>query len=53
MKRPQIAAVVTEYRRYSHAQHIVDRFLWGYGSGGEHHRPPMDIVSLYTDQVPD
>jgi hypothetical protein len=53
MKRPQIAAVVTEYRRYSHAQHIVDRFLWGYGSGGQHHRPPMDIVALYTDQVPD
>ena len=53
MKRPQIAAVVTEYRRYSHAQHILDRFLWGYGFNGRHHRPAMDLVALYTDQVPE
>ncbi|MDP6446931.1 MAG: hypothetical protein QF805_24270 [Pirellulaceae bacterium] len=53
MKRPRIAAVVTEYRRYSHAQHIVDRFLMGYGNNGRHHRPEMDVVSLYTDQTPD
>jgi len=33
-KRPQIAALVTEYRRYSHGQNIVDRFLGGYGWGG-------------------
>ncbi|MDP6555993.1 MAG: hypothetical protein QGG71_15090, partial [Pirellulaceae bacterium] len=53
MARPKIAAVVTEYRKYSHAQHIVDRFLYGYGWNGRHHRPPMDLVSLYTDQVPE
>ncbi|MDP6719316.1 MAG: hypothetical protein QGF59_11730 [Pirellulaceae bacterium] len=53
MARPKIAAVVTEYRKYSHAQHIVDRFLYGYGWTGRHHRPPMDLVSLYTDQVPE
>ena len=53
MKRPRIAAVVTEYRRYSHAQHILDRFLWGYGWEGKHHRPEMDLVSLYTDQTPE
>ena len=29
--RPKIAALVTEYRKYSHGQHIVDRFLEGYG----------------------
>jgi len=52
MKRPQLAAIVTEYRRYSHAQHIIDRFLWGYGWGGRHHHPPMDVVALYTDQLP-
>ena len=52
MKRPRIAAVVTEYRRYSHAQHILDRFLWGYSWDGRHHRPPMDLVSVYTDQTP-
>ena len=25
--RPKLAAVVTTYFKYSHAQHIVDRFL--------------------------
>ena len=29
--RPKIAAVVTTYFKFSHAQHIVDRFLEGYG----------------------
>ena len=52
-KRPKLAAVVTVYRKYSHAQHIVDRFLEGYGWNGEHHHPPMDLVSLYVDQVGD
>src|ERR1700730_9869949 len=50
--RPQLAAIVTVHRKYSHAQHIVDRFLYGYGWHGEHHHPPMDLVSLYVDQVP-
>ena len=31
MARLRIAAVVTEYRPNAHAQHIIDRFLWGYG----------------------
>ncbi len=52
-ERPRIAAVITEYRRYSHAQHILDRFLYGYGWGTRHHRPPMDLVSLYVDQQPE
>ena len=50
-KRPKIAAVTTTFFKYSHAQHIVDRFLEGYGWNGEYHRPPMDLVSLYVDQV--
>ena len=49
--RPKVAAVVTVYRKYSHAQHIVDRFLDGYGWNGTYHHPPMDLVSLYVDQV--
>ena len=49
--RPRIAAVTTVYHKYSHTQHIVDRFLEGYGWNGRHHRPPMDLVSLYVDQV--
>ncbi len=49
--RPKIAAVVTVYRKHSHAQHIVDRFLEGYGWNGTHHHPAMDLVSMYVDQV--
>ena len=49
--RPKIAAICTTYFQYSHAQHIVDRFLIGYGWNGEHHRPAMDVVSLWVDQV--
>lgn len=51
MTRPKLAAIVTVYRKYSHAQHIVDRFLDGYGWNSTHHHPPMDLVSLYVDQV--
>ena len=50
-KRPKIAAIATVYHKYSHTQHIVDRFLEGYGWNGRHHRPDMDLVSLYVDQV--
>jgi hypothetical protein len=50
-RRPRIAAIATIYHKYAHAQHIVDRFLEGYGWNGRHHRPPMDLVSLYVDQA--
>ncbi|MBT4496493.1 MAG: hypothetical protein HOC74_02155 [Gemmatimonadetes bacterium] len=50
-RRPKIAALVSTYHRYAHAQHIVDRFLEGYGWNGRHHRLEMDLVSLYVDQV--
>ncbi len=50
-KRLKLAAVVTVYRKYSHAQHIVDRLLDGYGWHGEYHVPPLDLVALYVDQV--
>ncbi len=52
-KRPQLAALVTEYRKYSHGQNIVDRFLGGYGWESCWHYPEMDIVSLYVDQFPE
>lgn len=48
----RLAAIVTVYRKYSHGQHIVDRFLEGYGWNGTHHHPPMELVSLYVDQTP-
>jgi len=52
MSRPKIAAAVTIYTRYAHAQHILDRFLEGYGWNSRHHLPPMDLVALYVDQLP-
>ena len=51
MSRPKIAALVSVYHKHAHAQHIVDRFLEGYGWNGRHHRPEMDVVSLYVDQA--
>jgi hypothetical protein len=51
--RPKIAAICTIYFKYSHAQHIVDRFLMGYGWNGTHHKPPFDLVSLWVDQTGD
>jgi hypothetical protein len=51
--RPRIAALTTIYHKYSHSQHIIDRFLDGYGWKSGHHRPEMDIVSLYVQQVGD
>jgi hypothetical protein len=52
-KRPKIAALISEYRRYSHGQNIVDRFLGGYGWESRWHHPEMDVVSLYVDQFPE
>ena len=52
-RRPRIAAIATIYHKYSHAQHIVDRFLDGYGWNSAHHYPPMDLVSLYVEQIGD
>lgn len=49
-ERPRIAALTTIYHKYSHSQHIVDRFLDGYGWEGRHHRPAMDVVALYVEQ---
>jgi hypothetical protein len=51
--RPRLAGVTTRFFKYSHTQHIIDRFLDGYGWNGTHHRPEMDLVSLYVDQVGD
>ena len=50
-RRPRIAALTTIYHKYSHSQHIIDRFLEGYGWEGRHHRPAMDVVALYVEQV--
>src|SRR5205823_11007577 len=51
--RKKIALLATEVRKYSHAQHFIDRFLEGYGWQGQHHRPPIELAGLYVDQFPD
>ena len=52
-RRKKVALLATEVRKYSHAQHFIDRFLEGYGWQGRHHRPPMELAGLYVDQFPD
>jgi hypothetical protein len=52
-RRKKVALLATEIRKYSHAQHFVDRLLEGYGWQGRHHRPPMELAGLYVDQFPD
>src|SRR2546426_11466468 len=49
--RPKLAAVCTTYYKQSHSQHIVDRFLEGYGWNGTHRHPAMDLISIYIDQI--
>src|SRR5262245_65129339 len=51
-KRPRVAALCTEFRKLSHGEVILDRFLEGFGWESEHHRPEVDLVSLYMDQFP-
>lgn len=45
----KVAAVVTEYRKWSHADVILRNLLDGYPDGT---RPALELVSLVTDQVP-
>jgi hypothetical protein len=52
-RRKKVALLATEVRKYSHAQHFIDRFLEGYGWQGRHHHPPMELAGLYVDQFPD
>jgi hypothetical protein len=49
MAPKKVAAVVTEYRKWSHADVILRNLLDGYPDGT---RPDLELVSLYTDQVP-
>jgi hypothetical protein len=50
--RKRLAIVTTEWRFYSHAWHMGERFLVGYPMRGKWHRPPLDVVSAYVDQTP-
>src|SRR6516165_5548959 len=50
-KPKQVAAVVTEYRRHSHADVIVGKILEGFNYDNKD-RPRMRLASLYVDQFP-
>ncbi|MFN4258515.1 MAG: hypothetical protein ACK4RK_04410 [Gemmataceae bacterium] len=50
--KKKVAAIVTEYRKWSHADVIVGKILEGYnydnGAG-----PNLQVVSMYVDQFPE
>jgi hypothetical protein len=48
----KVAAIVTEFRRWSHADVIVSKILEGYEHDGKS-GPNLKLVSLYCDQFPD
>ena len=50
-QKKTVAAIVTEYRYYSHADVIVGRILEGYFPDGKRVMPRTQIVSMYTDQI--
>jgi hypothetical protein len=50
--KKKLAIVTTEWRVYSHAWHMGERFLVGYPISGRWHRPDIEVVSLYVDQIP-
>jgi hypothetical protein len=51
-ERKKVAAIVTEYRKWSHADVIVGKILEGYNyDGGD--GPDLKLVSLFVDQFPD
>src|SRR4051812_32656537 len=48
----KIAAIVTEYRKWSHADVIVGKILEGYNYDGGA-KPALKIVSMVVDQFPE
>jgi len=51
-RKKRVATVITEYRRNSHADVIAGRLLEGYEYYGERRQSRVEVVSMYTDQVP-
>ena len=51
-RRTKIAAVVTVYHHYSHADVLLGRLMAGYSADGKWSPSGTQIVSLYADQSP-
>jgi hypothetical protein len=52
MAKKKVAAIVTEYRKTSHADVIVSKILEGYNHDGGI-GPNLELVALYVDQFPE
>src|SRR6266436_5860045 len=50
-EKKQVAAIITEYRHWSHADVIVGKILEGYNQDGGP-GPDLELVSMYVDQFP-
>jgi hypothetical protein len=50
--RPKVAAVFTEFRRLSHAYHIVGNAMGKNLFRGQWVDPGLDVVAFYADQFP-
>ncbi|HZN36190.1 MAG TPA: hypothetical protein VFB80_20315, partial [Pirellulaceae bacterium] len=50
--KPRVAAVFTEFRRLSHAYHILGNAMGKYLFRGQWVDPGLDVVSFYADQFP-
>jgi hypothetical protein len=50
--RVRVAAIITEYRKNSHADVIIGRMLEGYEYDGKRREPEVQVVSMFTDQAP-
>ena len=48
----KIAAIVTEYRRWSHADVIVGKVIEGFNYDGGA-KPNLQLISMYVDQFPE
>jgi hypothetical protein len=51
MTKKSVAAIVTEYRKWSHADVIIGKILDGYDQDGGI-GPDLRLVSMYVDQFP-
>ena len=52
-ERKKVAAIITEYRPYSHADVLVGKWFTGFPSDDGYFPPRTDLVSMYVDQFPE